>query len=203
MTTPRDLLIVALAEERGRPVEAGDLSLALAGAELIDLLRLPASPAIRLDGGRIVPGHLDAPADRLLAEAAASLVMDDPWEPVGDWLWRRGDSLAATYLAVLEEEGLIVRKGGGRFRSGEPIPADSPSRRRAVERWASGEPVLVALAQSLDVHGELGADPPNIADYAVATVLAAVNDALLELDAERQRRSIEQAAFDNVWRGLD
>ncbi|MYX63583.1 GPP34 family phosphoprotein, partial [Streptomyces sp. SID8382] len=32
------------------------------------------------------------------------------------------------------------------------------------------------------------------------TVLAAVNDAVMELEAERQRRAIEEAAFDNVWR---
>ena len=33
------------------------------------------------------------------------------------------------------------------------------------------------------------------------TVLATVGDAVMELDAVRQRRDIEQAAFDNVWRG--
>ncbi len=33
-------------------------------------------------------------------------------------------------------------------------------------------------------------------------MLAAVNDAVVELAAIRQRRSIEDAAFDNIWRGL-
>jgi hypothetical protein len=32
------------------------------------------------------------------------------------------------------------------------------------------------------------------------TVLGAVNDAVTELAAERQRRNIEEAAFDNIWR---
>ncbi|MEU5247025.1 GPP34 family phosphoprotein, partial [Streptomyces asoensis] len=35
---------------------------------------------------------------------------------------------------------------------------------------------------------------------AVGTVLAAVGDAVTELEAVRQRRSIEDAAFDNIWR---
>lgn len=33
------------------------------------------------------------------------------------------------------------------------------------------------------------------------TVLAAVDEAVTELAGVRQRRSIEDAAFDNVWRG--
>ena len=52
MTTPRDLLMVAMDRESGRLPEQGDLSLALAGAELIDLLDVQ---AVRLDGERIVP----------------------------------------------------------------------------------------------------------------------------------------------------
>ncbi|MYS50602.1 GPP34 family phosphoprotein, partial [Streptomyces sp. SID6013] len=32
--------------------------------------------------------------------------------------------------------------------------------------------------------------------------LAAVHDAVVELAATRQRRSIEEAAFDNIWRGM-
>ena len=42
-----------------------------------------------------------------------------------------------------------------------------------------------------------------VADDAVETVLATVHDALMELEAVRQRRAIEKAAFDNVWRGWD
>lgn len=38
MTTPQDLFLVSVDVPGARPVEQGDLSLALAGAELIDLL---------------------------------------------------------------------------------------------------------------------------------------------------------------------
>src|SRR5690606_17699027 len=96
MSTPKDLLIVALQD--GGPVTQGELSLGLAAAELIDLLRVPAA---RIDGGRIVPGRLPGPADPLLEEAAAAFVTDDPYEPVDDWPWRRGEGLAAAYLDAL------------------------------------------------------------------------------------------------------
>ncbi|WNO73057.1 GOLPH3/VPS74 family protein [Streptomyces sp. AM8-1-1] len=198
MTTPRDLLIVAMDVEGTRDVGPGDLSLALAGAELIELLK---TPTIRLDAGRIVPGHLPLPADPLLVEAAAVLMMDEPYELVGDWLWRRGDSLTEAYMAAFEADGLVVRQGSRPFRGGQRVLVDSPLRRGAMERWESGEPVLRSLAESLGIqHG--GAEPSEIEDYAVAMVLGAVNDALLELEGERQKRGIEQAAFDNVWRGF-
>ncbi|MEU0368795.1 GPP34 family phosphoprotein [Streptomyces sp. NPDC006283] len=202
MTTPRDLFIVALdVGQPSRPVESGDLSLALAGAELIDLLKLPAG---RLDDGRIVPGRLPAPTDRILEEAAASFVRQEPFESVSDWLWRRGNSLAGKYLAALEAEGAVVPQGKHHFRGGRKVLADSPSRRHAAERWAASEPVLVALAESLGVRGEQQTgDRPDDVDHVVATVVAGVNDALLELEAERQRRGVEQAAFDNIWRGLE
>ena len=67
MTTPRDLLIVAMDMEKVRPVEQGDLSLALAGAEVLDLL---AAGALGLDGDLLVPGDRPATGDRLLDEAA-------------------------------------------------------------------------------------------------------------------------------------
>ncbi|MEU0785726.1 GPP34 family phosphoprotein [Streptomyces sp. NPDC006173] len=198
MTTPRDLLIVTLDVAGRRPIESGELSLALAGAELIDLLQ---SPTIRLDGGRIVPGHLPGPADPLLEVAAAALVMEEPHESVSDWLWRRGRSLAGTYVTVLESEGLIAREGRTRFREGWRVAVDSSSRRRAADRWASADPVLVTLADFLGIHNEDAAGAGGVSNYAVQTVLAAVADALLELGWERQRRAIEQAGFDNIWRG--
>ncbi|WP_457757775.1 GPP34 family phosphoprotein [Streptomyces mirabilis] len=49
MTTARDLLITAMDVDPDRPVGQGDLSLALAGAEVIDLL---AADAVHLDGVR-------------------------------------------------------------------------------------------------------------------------------------------------------
>src|SRR3954452_10257163 len=99
MTTPRDLMIVTLDVASSRPVEQGDLSLALAGAELIDLL---GAGAVTLDDDRIVPGPETVTDDRLLDEAAAALVRQEPYESAEDWLWRRGNGLSSTYQAALE-----------------------------------------------------------------------------------------------------
>src|SRR5690348_16547049 len=89
-TTPRDLFIVSIDKASDHPVEQGDLSLALAGAEVIGLLD---AHAIMLDGNCIVPIDQPAIADHLLNEAASSLVRQAPYESVGDWLWRRGRNL--------------------------------------------------------------------------------------------------------------
>lgn len=201
MTTPRDLLTVAMDAESGRrPPERGDLSLALAGAELIDLL---SAQAVRLDGDDIVPAHGPTIADRLLDQAASSLVRQSPYESVGDWLWRRGNGLAAAYLTGLEAEGQLTRRHRRwmPFRTGPTVSADSPARCRAAERWTSHEPVLTALAAAVGIGDTQTGDSPSVADDAVATVLAAVHDAVTELEAVRQRRAIENAAFDNIWRG--
>ncbi|MFD8985769.1 GPP34 family phosphoprotein [Streptomyces sp. NPDC059564] len=200
MTTPRDLLIVTMDTAPDRPVEQGELSLALAGAELIDLL---AAGAVGLDGDRIVPGPRPEPADRLLGEAADALVREAPHESVEDWLWRRGRGLAEAYRAALEADGDLVRerRRGISFQAGRLAPADTPARRRATDRWSADEPVLALLAEALGVRGKPAEDAPDVADDAVATVLAAVNDAVVELGSVRQRRAIEDAAFDNIWRG--
>ncbi|MFC8665301.1 GPP34 family phosphoprotein [Streptomyces sp. NPDC057199] len=222
MTTPRDLLIVAMDGESGRPADRGSLSLALAGAEVVDLL---GARAVALDGDRVVPGDLPSLDDPLLREAASSLVRQAPYESVEDWLWRRGRDLSSAYVTAFETEGQLTRQRRRlvSFRAGDLALVDSPARRGAVDRWESHEPVLVALATAAGLYGEpldeteAAEDSPNtpdspsapdtsdaldIADDAVATVLAAVNDAVMELEAVRQRRSIEDAAFDNVWRGL-
>ncbi|MGW1142406.1 GPP34 family phosphoprotein, partial [Streptomyces zhihengii] len=49
--------------------------------------------------------------------------------------------------------------------------------------------------------GEAGGLPPGLGDESVTAVVAAVHDAVMELEAVRQRRTIENAAFANVWRG--
>ncbi|MER7397894.1 GPP34 family phosphoprotein [Streptomyces sp. NPDC000151] len=206
MTTARDLVIIALDVPSGRPLEQGELSLALAGAELIDLL---AAEAVGVDGELIVPGHRPAIADRLLDDAASSLVRQVPYESVEDWLWRRGRGLYSTYLAALEADGQIARERRRWMvvRAGQVGLVDSPERRLAVDRWASGEPTLVALASAVGIHdgeggeGEEKEEAPSVGDEAVVMVLAVVHDALMELEAVRQRRAIEDAAFDNIWRG--
>ncbi|MFI1166765.1 GPP34 family phosphoprotein [Streptomyces sp. NPDC020801] len=199
MTTPRDLLIVTMDVPAGRPLEQGDLSLALAGAELVDLL---AGEYVLLDGDRIVPGLRPATGDRLLDEAGAALVRETPYETVEDWLWRRGRGLAAAYVSDLDAEGLLAgeRHRWMPRRTTRPVPADSRARREAADRWAAREPVLAGLAAAVGVEAEPAGAIAYPDDEPVVTVLAAVNDAVTELEAVRQRRRIEDAAFDNIWR---
>ncbi|WP_217548487.1 GPP34 family phosphoprotein [Streptomyces sp. GbtcB6] len=201
MTTPRDLFLVTVYDAAARPVEQGDLSLALAGAELVDLVD---AGAAALDGELIVPATAGGTGDRLLDDAVAALRRETPYESVEDWLWRRGRGLGAVYLDALEADGTVARQ---RRRwlplpTGRTEPADSPERVRAHERWASGEPVLAALAAAVGIQNEAAKDLTGAAPEATVTVVAAVNDAVTELAAVRQRREIEDAAFDNVWRGL-
>lgn len=200
MTTPRDLLLVTTDLPADRPVEQGDLSLALAGAELVDLVE---AEALSLDGDRIVPGLQPDLGDRLLNEAASSLIRQAPYESVEDWLWRRGRDLASGYRAVLEAEGEITRQRHRwlPLRTDRTASADSPARRHAAERWTSGEPVLAGLAAAVRIHDEPETDLVGVADDAVETILATVNEAVTELESVRQRRRIEEAAFDNIWRG--
>ncbi|MEV7181732.1 GPP34 family phosphoprotein [Kitasatospora sp. NPDC093679] len=203
-TTPQDLLVVAVEAGAGPRPEQGELSLALAGAELIDLLDVR---AVQLDDTRILPGGPVAVADRLLAEAAEAVLRQPPFESVEDWLWRRGRGLAAAYAALLGTGGPVRRPrfhrahGTPEAQAGGPVPAESAGRRAAVDRWVSREPVLTALAAAVDIGGLPPGEQPDIADDDVATVLAAVNDAVRELDAVRRRRAVEEAAFNNIWRG--
>ncbi|MFJ1595669.1 GPP34 family phosphoprotein [Streptomyces sp. NPDC088261] len=218
MSTARELLIVAMDMTSVRTVERGALSLALAGAEAIDLL---AVGAITLDGDRIVPsdgsaadrppatggpGGTDLPGDPLLSDAASSFVRQAPYESVGNWLWRRGRNLSAIYTAALEAEGQLVRRHHRRwgvFRSSELVLVDSPARRRAADRWRADEPVLAALATAVGIRDKRTDDSPAVTDEAVGTVLTAVDDALSELTAESERRAhkLDDAAITNVRRG--
>ncbi|MEV8563155.1 GPP34 family phosphoprotein [Streptomyces sp. NPDC051917] len=69
MTTARDLVLVAPGMPSGRLVAQEDLSLALAGAEAVDLLQ---NRALSLDGDCLVRGPRTATGDSLLDRAAAS-----------------------------------------------------------------------------------------------------------------------------------
>ncbi|MGW0085143.1 GPP34 family phosphoprotein [Streptomyces sp. NPDC003393] len=200
MSTSRDLFFVTLDVPGTHPVEQGDLSLALAGAELVDLL---SAETVSLDGDRIVPGLVPATDDRLLDQAGAALVREAPYETVEDWLWRRGRGLASAYVDALEAAGQVA---GRRHRwmprgADRPVPLDSPARRAAADRWADREPVLAGLAAALGIPAEAaGEATPEPDDEAALTVLAAVHEAVQELEAVRQRRRVEDAAFDNIWR---
>ncbi|MET9896802.1 GPP34 family phosphoprotein [Streptomyces sp. NPDC006465] len=200
MTTARDLFIVTMDKEPDRSVGQGDLSLALAGAEVIDLL---ADEVLTLDGDRMVPTRQPTTDDRLLGEAASAVVRQIPFERVEDWLWRRGRDLAAAYQADLEQAGHLARRRLSRlpFGGDRMELVDSPARSRAMHRWAADEPVLAALAAVVGIPAEQTEDTPAVGDEAVTTVLVAVHDAVMELEAVRQRRAIENAAFANIWRG--
>ncbi|MEU6810145.1 GPP34 family phosphoprotein [Streptomyces sp. NPDC046831] len=200
MSTPRDLLIVALDVPPARPLQPGDLSLALAGAEAVDLLR---SEVTELDGGRIVPRLRTGLGDPLLDEAAASLKLVAPYESLEDWLWRRGRGLSERYLAALEEEGQITwrRSRWLPLSGGHRVLGDTEARRRALARWTADDPVIVALAAAIGVREEADTFDPGPMAEAELTVVAAVHDAVTELAAVRRRRAIEDAAFANVWRG--
>ncbi|MFF0157033.1 GPP34 family phosphoprotein [Streptomyces sp. NPDC005263] len=200
MTTARDLAIVALDVAADQPVEQGDLSLVLAGAEVCDLIE---AHALVLDGDRILPSVQVPTGDRLLDEAASALVRQDPYESVEDWLWRRGRGLSSAYVDDLHRIGLTTRPRGRRIalRTGRTTLVDSAARREAAERWTAGEPVLATLAAAAGIGDEPADGAEDLAGDAVTTVLAAVGDAVMELEAVRQRKAIENAAFDNVWRG--
>lgn len=205
MSTARDLLFVTLDVPGDHPVEQGDLSLALAGAELVDLL---ASGAVLLVEDRLRPGPRTLAGDPLLDEAAAAVAGQEPYESVEDWLWRRGRGLAAHYTAALEAEGQLGTVRRHRWLPSRPVdrvvPATgAPDRRSSADRWAAREPVLATLAAALGVapdpaDAERAAEP---GDESAVTVLAAVGDAVTELEGVRQRRRVENAAFDNIWRG--
>ncbi|MEV6762607.1 GPP34 family phosphoprotein [Streptomyces sp. NPDC051105] len=197
MTTARDLVLIALTMPPGELTGQGDLSLALAGAEAIDLLR---SGVLRLDGDRMVPGPQTASGDPLLEQASVSLVRQEPYETVDDWLWRRAENLVSAYADALERAGLVVRSHGHGLRllSGKAVLTDSQERREAEERRASDEPVLAGLLAAL---GQPSDADDGLLDDAVTTVLAAVGDAAMQLEAVRLQRDVENAAFDNVWRG--
>ncbi|MFJ5260173.1 GPP34 family phosphoprotein [Streptomyces sp. NPDC088387] len=199
MNTARDLVIVAMDVAPDRPLERGDLSLALAGAELLDLAD---AGALAVDGEHIVPATASRTGDRLLDQAADQLVREQPYEAVEEWLWRRGRELASAYADALEKDGVTARSRRTPFRAPQTELVDSPERERARERWVSDEPVLVALAAAAGIREESEEDAEKLTDDVAATVLAAVGDAVMELEAVRQRRAIEDAAFDNVWRGF-
>lgn len=177
-TTAHKLARAALGLPKGS-VERGDLSLALAGAEAVDLLE---RGALTLDGDRIVPGLPVTTGDRLLDEAGAALDRAGH-ESVEDWLWRRGEGLAERYLADLA-----------------PVPPAAAPPGAGTAPRPTGDAALDGLLAVLGV-GDTSAEEEADEDDAVSAVLAAVGEAVTQLEAQRLRRNIENDAFDNVWRG--
>ncbi|MGC2997338.1 GOLPH3/VPS74 family protein [Streptomyces sp. G35A] len=199
MTTARDLSLVATDPQTGSVVEQGELSLALAGAELVDLVD---AASVTLDGDLLVSGGPPPADDPLLLEAASLLKRGAPHETVEDWLWRRGRDLAARYRTSLEDDGLVApaRRPRNPLRRTRPAPVDASALLLARDRLTSGDPVLAGFAAAAGVTEPPADTLAGLTDDHAA-VLAAVHQAVTELAAERQRRSIETAAFDNIWRG--
>ncbi|WP_225805611.1 hypothetical protein [Streptomyces sp. NK15101] len=61
--------------------------------------------------------------------------------------------------------------------------------------------VLAALASVVGIGGGSSDVEPGLDDEAATTVVAAVRDAVMALEAVRQRRTVGNASFAHVWRG--
>ncbi|MGI5397489.1 GPP34 family phosphoprotein [Streptomyces sp. CA-251251] len=198
MGTAHDLSALAASPDADPGLEEGDLSLALAGAELLDLAGVQ---AVLLVSDRILPMVSPRHVDPMLAEAASKIVQDSPYETVESWLWRRGRDLAARYRAAVE----VTAPGDSTwsyrhpFRRGHPVVVNPFVLRHGIDRLEAGEPLLVSLAAAAG----LAEAPANEVDGFTddeAFILAEVHRAVTQLAAERQRRSVEQGAYDNIWR---
>ncbi|MFE5190328.1 GPP34 family phosphoprotein [Streptomyces sp. NPDC056628] len=200
MTTAQDLSALAAVQGTDLRLEPGDLSLALAGAELVDLVGLQ---AVLLHADRLLPAASPRTEDAVLLEAASAIVRDSPYETVEEWLWRRGRDLAARYRAALVPtgHGTPSRPYRHPFRRVGTLPVDLSAVDRAIDRMKGGEPVLVALAAAAGI-AEVTDETLGDLDQDEAAVVAAVQQAITQLAAERQRRSVEGRGFDNIARGF-
>ncbi|MFE0358897.1 GPP34 family phosphoprotein [Streptomyces nigra] len=200
MTTALGLSALAASPGIDAPPEPGDLSLSLAGAELVDLVDLQ---AVLLDDGRLLPAASPRIQDDLLLEAASTIVRDAPYETVEQWLWRRGRDLAARYRRALEAtvSGTPAHSSRRSFRRSRPLPVVPPAVDRALGRMTDGRPVVVALAAAARIV-EAADETLGELDPDEAAVVGAVHQAVTRLAAERQRRSIERVGFDDIARGF-
>lgn len=198
MSTARDLALVAADPQDRTVVEQGDLSLALAGAELIDLLD---AEALTLDGTLLVPAGPAPAGDPCCPRPRSGWRTADLARP---WTTGSGDGAATSPGATApssRRKGSSSPSGGAVTRCGGSAPRRRPDGGPGRgERRSSGEPVLGALAAAVGLTGQ-GGEASDGLDDEQTTVLAAVLQAVTELAGERQRRTIEAAAFDNIWRG--
>ncbi|MEU4011428.1 GPP34 family phosphoprotein [Streptomyces pseudogriseolus] len=196
------LHLAALAAVRGAApdFEQGDLSLALAGAELIDLADLHAVVLMR---DRIMPAAAPRTENSMLIEAAAEIVRDAPHETVERWLWRRGRDLAARYRVALRATVPEPLARAHRQRLRQAAPAVGPHVLcSATDRLMVGDPVLTHLAAAAGIAEPPPADALDGLDEDEIAVLADVHQAITQLAAERQRRWVDRGGFDNLWRGF-
>ncbi|MFF4887740.1 GPP34 family phosphoprotein [Streptomyces nigra] len=200
MTTALGLSALAASPGIDAPPELGDLSLSLAGAELVDLVDLQ---AVLLNDGRLLPAASPRIQDDLLLEAASTIIRDAPYETVEQWLWRRGRDLAARYRRALEAtvSGTPAHSSRRSFRRSRPLPVVPPAVDPALGRMTDGRPVVVALAAAARIV-EAADETLGELDPDEAAVVGAVHQAVTRLAAERQRRSIERVGFDDIARGF-
>ncbi|MFF9458814.1 hypothetical protein [Streptomyces flaveolus] len=86
------------------------------------------------------------------------------------------------------------------FRRTSPTSPDAPALRRAAERRRSDDPVLLGLAVAAGVTDQPDTPLTGLTDDQVV-VVGTLHGTVTQLTAVRQRESIEQAAFDSIWRG--
>ncbi len=198
MATAHDLSALAASPGAAPGLEEGDLSLALAGAELLDLVDVQ---AVVLVGDRILPMVSPRHADPMLAEAAFEIVQHSPYETVERWLWRRGRHLAARYRAAVEVTAPEGSAWSYRhpFRRVRPMAGSPFALRRGIDRLESGDPLLIGLAAAAGLTEASATRADGLAQDE-ADILAGVHGAITQLAVERQRRSVEQGAYDNIWR---
>ncbi|MFF0305670.1 GPP34 family phosphoprotein [Streptomyces sp. NPDC004562] len=200
MTTAQGLAVLAATEGTGPRLEPGDLSLALAGAELVDLVGLR---AVLLHAGRVLPAASPRIKDAVLFEAASGIVREPPYETVEQWLWRRGRDLAARYWRALQAataDGAPAGSSRHPFRRPRPLTA-APAGGRGIDRRRDGPPVLAALAAAARI-AEATDETLAELDPDEAAVVGAVHQAITQLAAERHRRSLGGAGFGTVPRGF-
>lgn len=197
MATALHLAALAAAPGVQPDFEQGDLSLALAGAELIDLADLH---AVVLMGDRIMPAA--APRREKADRSRFGDRSGRPHQTVESWLWRRGRDLAARYRVALRATlpEPLARACRHPFR--QAAPAAGPQVLcSATDRLIAGDPVLTHLAAAAGIAEPLPADALDGLDEDEIAVLADIHQAITQLAAERQRRSVERGGFDNLWRG--
>ncbi|MFD0053689.1 GPP34 family phosphoprotein [Streptomyces sp. NPDC127168] len=161
-------------------IEEGDLSLALAAAELVDLTE---AQAVLLHGDRLLPAARVETGSPMLIEAASELVRDVPYETVVGWLWRRGSGLAGRYRVAVGDARHLHRQAA-----------------EAMRDW--NDPVLAHLAAAAGMRPTPSDEASADLDHDQIAILGEVHQAVTQLAAERQRRSIERGPSEGILRGF-
>lgn len=194
MTTARDLLTITMDTFSKRPVERGDLALALAAAELTDLLRVGAA---RLEGERIHPA--DRGPARESADAAhgagAPDDLDDldeadeaddaePPAPEGDGLLAGARAALRRRLPYETVEDWLWRRGRGLLDTYlDAFESEGRLTRERRRRWglfSAGRMVLVDSPERRRAAYRWSADEPVLLAFAGAIGAGTMQDSVPE-----------------------